>query len=97
MMSTSRVSRVLSFLCLALATPALAGQPASWLVCDTTAFVDTLWPAYAAAHAAAVAALRNDAPPGAWRGHRYLVCSMSNSGLGNELYGNQPVTGASEI
>ena len=77
------MSRVLSSLCLAglalVATPALAGKPASWMVCDTAAFVDKLWPAYAAAHAAAVAALRNDAAPGAWRGHRYLVCSMSNT------------------
>ena len=76
-------SRVLSALCLALATPSLAIGP--WMVCDTNEFVETLWPKYAAAHAAAVAALRNDAPPGAWRGHRYLVCSMSNRGLGNKL------------
>ena len=71
------MSRDLSSLCLAglalVATPAIAGKPASWMVCDTTAFVETLWPKYAAAHAAAVAALRNDVPPGAWRSHRYLV------------------------
>ena len=76
-------SRVLSTLCLALATPTLAIGP--WLVCDTNEFVEKLWPTYAAAHAAAVAALRNDAAPGSWRGHRYLVCSMSNRGLGNKL------------
>ena len=76
-------SRVLSTLCLALTTPSLAIGP--WLVCDTSEFVEKLWPTYAAAHAAAVAALRNDAPPGAWRSHRYLVCSMSNRGLGNKL------------
>ena len=82
MKPTSRVLRALC--CLALTTPSLA-KPASWLVCDTNEFVETLWPKYAAAHAAAVAALRNDAPPGAWRGHRYFVCSVSSRGLGNKL------------
>ena len=79
----SLTSRVVRALCLALATPSLAIGP--WLVCDTSEFVEKLWPTYAAAHAAAVAALRNDAAPGAWRGHRYLVCSVSNRGLGNKL------------
>ncbi|CAH0365766.1 unnamed protein product [Pelagomonas calceolata] len=79
----SLTSRVVRALCLALATPSLAIGPR--LVCDTNEFVEKLWPTYAAAHAAAVAALRNDAAPGAWRGHRYLVCSVSNRGLGNKL------------
>ena len=72
-------SRVLSTLSLALATPSLAIGP--WLVCDTNEFVEKLWPTYAAAHAAAVAALRNDAPPDAWRGHRYLMCSTDFGAL----------------
>ena len=38
------------------------------MLCDTNEFIETLWPKYAAAHAAAVAALRNDAAPGASTG-----------------------------
>ena len=37
------------------------------MVCDTNEFIETLWPKYAAVHAAAVAALRNDAAPGAYK------------------------------
>ena len=50
----SLTSRVVRALCLALATPSLAIGPR--LVCDTNEFVEKLWPTYAAAHAAAVAA-----------------------------------------